>query len=64
LYVDPKKGKVSTADWVRRWLKGQAHLKPSRLERYAGIVREHVLPRWSDAQLIDITHADIQSWVT
>lgn len=64
LYVDPNKGKVTTADWARRWLDGQAHLKPSTRERYAGILREHILPRWADVQLIDVTHADVQGWIT
>jgi integrase-like protein len=33
-------------------------------ERYAGILREHVLPQWSAVQLIDVTHADVQAWVS
>jgi integrase len=45
-------------------LAGQAHLKPSTRERYAGILRKHILPRWSDARLVDITHTDVQTWVT
>jgi integrase len=64
LYIDPSKGKVTIADWAKRWFDGQAHLKPSTRERYAGILREHVLPRWSNAQLIEVTHADIQAWVS
>ena len=63
-YVDPNRGKVTIGEWATRWLDGQAHLKPSTHERYAGIVREHVLPRWSNVQLIDVTHADIQAWVS
>lgn len=64
LYVDPNKGKVTTDEWARRWLAGQAHLKPSTRERYAGILREHVLPHWADVPLIDVTHSDVQAWVT
>jgi integrase len=63
LYVDPSKGKITVDDWAERWLAGQAHLKPSTHERYAGILREHVLPQWSGAQLVDITRADVQAWV-
>lgn len=63
LYVDPNKGKVTIANWALQWLDGQAQLKPSTHERYAGILREHVLPRWSDVQLVDVTHADVQAWV-
>ena len=64
LYVDPNKGKVTIDEWAVQWLDGQAHLKPSSRERYAGILREHVLPRWSSVELIDISHADVQAWVT
>ena len=63
LYVDPSKGKITVDDWAERWLAGQAHLKRSTHERYAGILREHVRPQWSGAQLVDITHADVQAWV-
>jgi integrase len=64
VYVDPNKGKITIGDWATRWLDGQAHLKASTYERYAGIMREHVLPQWSTARLVDVTHADVQAWVT
>jgi hypothetical protein len=64
MYVDPNRGKVAIEEWATRWLDGQAHLKPSTHERYAGILREHVLPQWSTDRLVDITHADVQAWVT
>lgn len=63
-YADPRRGRVTVGDWAPRWLDGQAHLKPSTHERYAGILREHVLPAWSSVQLVDITHADVQTWIT
>jgi Phage integrase, N-terminal SAM-like domain len=64
LYVDPNRSKITIEEWATRWLEGQAHLKPSTHERYAGIPREHVLPQWSAERLIDITHAETQAWVT
>jgi integrase len=63
-YVDPNKGRLTIGDWARRWLDGQAHLKPSTHERYAGILREHILPTWSAVQLADVSHADVQAWIT
>lgn len=63
-YADPKRGRVTVGEWAPRWLNGQAHLKPSTHERYAGILREHVLPAWSTVQLVDVSHADVQSWIT
>jgi integrase len=64
MYVDPNKGKLTIGDWATRWLDGQAHLKPSTHERYAGILREHILTQWSAVRLVDISHADVQAWVT
>lgn len=40
---------------------GQAHLKPTTRERYEGIVRKHIRPRWSSTKLADVAHADIQT---
>jgi integrase len=64
LYVDPNKGRITVGEWAPRWLAGQAHLKPSTHERYAGILREHILPMWSATQLADVSHADVQAWIT
>lgn len=63
-YVDPALARVTVEAWAQRWLDGLAHVKPSTRERYAGILREHVLPRWGGVRLADVTHADVQTWVT
>ncbi len=57
-YVDPALGKITVAEWSERWLAGQAHLKPSTCERYASVVRKHVLPEWGELALADVSHAD------
>ena len=63
-YVDPARSRVTTGEWSDRWLAGQAHLKPTTRKRYAGIVRKHIWPRWGTTRLADVTHADVQTWVT
>jgi len=63
-YVDPARSRVTVGEWADRWLAGQAHLKPTTRERYAGVVRKHIRPRWGTTRLADVTHADVQSWVT
>ncbi|MGI8881041.1 MAG: hypothetical protein ACR2KJ_11165 [Jatrophihabitans sp.] len=60
-YVDPAAARLAVGAWAQRWLDGQAHLKPSTRERYAGILREHVTPRWGSVRLGDVTHADVQA---
>jgi integrase len=63
-YVDPKKSRVTVADWAPRWLTTQGQLKPSTRTRYDGILRVQVLPRWGPVALADVTHADVAAWVS
>jgi integrase len=62
-YVDPKLGIVTVGAWTATWLDGQVHLKPTTRERYEGIVREHILPKWATVRLTDVSHAQVQGWV-
>jgi len=62
-YVDPIQSKLAVGEWAERWLTHQAHLKPSTYERYTGILRQHILPKWESAELGKMAHSDIQSWV-
>lgn len=62
-YVDPNAGKITVGYWAERWLEGKVALKPSTRERYAGILRTHVVPRWGNVKLNDVSHSDIQRWV-
>ena len=63
IYVDPARAKLTVAQWAERWLAGQAHLKPSTRERYEGILRAHILPRWGTTALADVSHSAVQAWV-
>ncbi len=63
-YVDPTLAKVTVGEWAQRWLDGQSHLKPSTHERYAGILRRQIRPRWGRVRLGAVSHADVQAWVT
>jgi integrase len=50
-YIDPSLSKLTLGLWSQRWLEGQSHLKPSTRERYAGILREHIDPKWEHVKL-------------
>jgi len=63
-FVDPVLARITVGDWTTHWLDNQTHLKPSTHERYAGIVREHIRPKWEHVKLADVSHADVQKWVT
>ena len=55
---------MTVGDWAERWLSGQAHVKPSTFARYEGIVRKHIEPKWGKVKLANVSHADVQAWVT
>ena len=63
-FADPALARLTVGEWSRRWLDNQTHLKPSTHERYAGILREHIAPKWEKVRLSDVSHADVQAWVT
>jgi integrase len=63
-YVDPALSRVAVGEWAQRWLDGQAHLKPSTHARYAGILRKHIHPKWDRVKLANVSHGDVQAWVT
>ena len=63
-YVDPARSKVTVGDWAVGWLEGQVHLKPTTRSRYEGILRKHIRPRWDRVPLSNVSHSDVQVWVT
>jgi integrase len=64
-YVDTRQSAVLFRTVAEEWLTTQRmKLKPSTFAGYESVLRVTVLPRWGDVKLSDITHADIQQWVT
>ena len=62
-YVDPTLAQLTVDDWAARWLAGQAHVKPTTFERYEGIVRKHIEPKWGRVKLANVSHAEVQAWI-
>ena len=59
-YVDPGRSRVKVGDWAGQWLNGQVQLTPSTRARYAGVLRQQVLPRLgSGAAGAEVSHADV-----
>jgi len=63
-YLDPSLARVTVGQWAGQWLAGKANLKRTTAERYAGILREHIEPRWGGVKLADVTHAAVQAWIS
>jgi integrase len=63
-YVDPARSRVTVGAWADVWLDAQADLSPTTRNRYEGIIARHIRPRWGNAQLAAVTHAEVQRWLT
>jgi integrase len=61
-YVRVSAGRTPVGDQCRAWLDGRADLTASTRERYAGIIRTHIEPRWGPVALGDVRHSAVQSW--
>lgn len=62
-YLDPAAGKVLIGDYAKVWSAGLSHLKESTAERYRGIVRTHIEPRWGTYRLSSVATSDVAAWV-
>jgi integrase len=63
-WTDPVRAKVTVGEWADDWLAAQADLTPKTRERYDGIIRRHIRPRWGRVPLASVTHAEVQRWLT
>ncbi len=62
-WTAPERGRVTVVVWAEQWLAAQVGLKPSSRQRYANLLRAHVLPAWGTHRLADIRHPDVAAWV-
>ncbi len=65
-YVDSARSSVTFETVAEEWYamkQGQGRT-PATLGGYRSVLDTKVLPRWRDVRLADITHGDIQQWVT
>lgn len=64
-YVDTRKSAALFGALAEEWFVAKRpRLKPSTLGGYRSLLDMTVLPRWENVKLADITHADVQQWVT
>lgn len=64
-YVDTKASAVTFATVAEEWFTAKrGKLKPSTVAGYRSLLDVTLLSRWADVRLADITHADVQQWVT
>lgn len=59
--VDPATGTVTLAAWTARWLPTLTVCERTE-ENYRRDLRKHVLPRWGDYPLADISAGEVNGW--
>src|SRR5215217_8269920 len=52
--VDPNRSKVTVGLLADQWLDAKLDLAPKTRDRYNGIIRAHIRPRWGKVRLSDV----------
>lgn len=64
-YVSPRSSAVAFGVVAAEWLAGKATKnKPKTVAGYESLLDNLLLPRWRDTRLKDMTHAEVQRWIS
>src|SRR5262249_50637228 len=64
-YADAKRDTITFAQVADQWIAAkEASLKPSTAAGYRTLLAVMLKPRWGTVKLSDISHGDVQQWVT
>ncbi len=63
-YVSPGRSTATFGVVAQEWLDGKGGRKPKTVAGYVSLLDNLILPRWRDTKLKDITHADVQRWIS
>jgi integrase len=62
-WADPKLGRITLADWARRWQATTTNLRPTTRDLYAYLLRRFLLPTFGKAALSSIDVMAVRSWL-
>ena len=60
-FIDPAAGKTTLADWSQDWL-GALDVAIRTEDFYRSLLRRHILPRWGEHGLADISGIKAAAW--
>jgi integrase len=60
-WIDPVAGRMPVAEWVGQWWP-TVDVAERTEDNYRSNLRNHVLPRWGDRRLCDISTGEIHAW--
>src|SRR5262249_17927017 len=61
LWVDPSAGQVPFEEYAETWM-AQRQLRPRTRELYAGILANHLYPRFGHVPMAKISSASVRAW--
>ncbi len=62
-WADPKLGRITLADWGRRWQATTTNLRPTTRDLYAYLLRRFLLPTFGKVALSSIDVMAVRSWL-
>jgi integrase len=63
MFVDPKAGRQTFADFAERWLATKVDVRPRTLVNLEGRLRNHILPTFGRRPIGSITPEEVREWV-
>lgn len=60
---DPRIGLTTWGQWHDIWWPSRS-IEPQTKKGEESMIRNHVMPRWGDTPLVEITRHDVQAWAT
>jgi hypothetical protein len=60
-WLDPTGGRTTMEEWLTDWWDA-LDIDTRTEDNYRSIVRNHIVPRWGDTALADITNLKVQAW--
>jgi integrase len=62
-WADPKLGRITLTEWVKRWQATTTNLRPTTRDLYAYLLRRFLLPTFSKAALSSIDVLAVRAWL-
>src|SRR5262249_43365977 len=60
-HADPRAGQITLTEWVNHWYPAQ-DLEPTTLANYRYAIEVHILPKFGDRALGNITAEEVATW--
>lgn len=61
-WVDPRRGRITLAEYAGQWMAHRTDLRPRTRELYQGLLDHHILPALGEARLAALRPSHVRSW--